>query len=107
MANDHDEATQFEAALWRYQGKGAWYFLTLPSDLALKVRLWGSSLSGFGRSGFRPIKVQVTINDQIFDTALFADKESKSYLLPIKKSVRTALGLSEADVICAPIRPLY
>jgi hypothetical protein len=104
---EEEQGIQFKAVLWKYQGKGALYFLTLPVDLALIVRAWSMDGGLFGRSGFRPIKVRAQIEGQEFQTALFFDKSSKSYLLPVKKSVRTELGVSEGQECLANINPLY
>ncbi|MGE8426734.1 MAG: DUF1905 domain-containing protein [Sphingobacterium sp.] len=29
---------QFTAKLWRYEGQGAWYFVSLPEELSKEIR---------------------------------------------------------------------
>lgn len=81
---------QFLATLWEYQGPGSWHFITLPQELARQL----TSL-GFGNGrGFGSIPVSVTIGSQTWNTSIFPDTKSMSYLLPIKKQVRTAEKLT-------------
>ena len=39
----------FRAELWQYEGPGAWYFVSLPPDIADDIRAkFGPQTSGFG-----------------------------------------------------------
>jgi hypothetical protein len=70
--------------LWQYPGPGSWHFVTLPTDIARAMQSQGT------KRGWGSIKVRATIGDTTWDSSLFPDKASNSYLLPIKKQVRAS-----------------
>ena len=85
----------FEAHVWRYPGPGGWHFVTLPPELAdeLRERTAGS------RTGFGSIRVRATAGGVSWDTSVFPDATSGSYLLPVKKSVRDSAGLGDGSAV--------
>lgn len=93
-----DAGFTFTAELWRWTARkesadtGAWCFVTLPADLADDVR----ELAGEPR-GFGSVRVRVRVGGTQWDTSVFPDKESGSFVLPVKKAVRTAAGVTEGD----------
>ena len=86
---------EFEASLWRYPGPGGWHFITLPPELSDELR----DRTAGTRTGFGSIRVRATAEGVSWDTSVFPDAESGSYLLPVKKSVRAAAGLEEGAVV--------
>jgi hypothetical protein len=87
------EVYAFRAKLWQYHGPGAWYFVSLPADVADDIRArYGPQASGFGS-----IKVEAAIRETQWTTSLFPDKTRLTYLLPIKKAVRMAENLEVGD----------
>ena len=43
------ETYAFRAKLWQHHGPGAWYFVSLPADVADDIRArFGAQASGFG-----------------------------------------------------------
>ena len=87
----------FTAQLYFYHGdKVSWVFATLPDDIADGVRFFASE-DGIKRRGFGSVKVSVRVGDTSWLTSVFPDKESGSYLLPIKASVRKAEGIDVGD----------
>ena len=92
------EEYDLNASLWVYPGESAkWHFLTLPKAVGVEIK------ENFGKHkkqrGFGSIRVSVTIGDTTFDTSIFPDKSSGSYLLPIKASVRKAEDIEEKDKV--------
>lgn len=85
----------FRAELWLYPGDSGWHFLTLPEDLADEVREESAAF----RKGFGSVKVAASIAGHRWETSLFPDSRSRSYLLPVKKAVRTAAGVSAGDEV--------
>ncbi len=83
----------FNSRIWVYTGEGAWYFITVPKEYALEIRLFSESR----KKGFGSVKVEANIGTSTWQTSIFPDKKSKLYLLPIKKEVRTANNLKEGD----------
>ena len=71
----------FSAEIW-YSG---WYFVALPQDFASEIRGNFQSLEeGWGR-----LKVTAKIGNSEWKTAIWFDTKRQTYLLPIKKEVRT------------------
>jgi hypothetical protein len=79
--------------LWLYPGEAGWHFLTLPVDVAEEIR----EVSGAFRKGFGSVKVTAEAGGQSWQTSVFPDTASGSYLLPVKKSVRTAAHFAAGD----------
>ncbi|NYD79274.1 DUF1905 domain-containing protein [Arthrobacter cupressi] len=51
------------------------------------------------RRGFGSVKVTATVAGTSWDTSIFPDSKSGSYLLPVKRSIRMAAGLREGDSV--------
>ena len=85
----------FTAALWRYPGEAGWHFLTLPDELAAELR---EDTEPF-RRGFGAVKITATVAGHSWSTSLFPDSKSGTYLLPVKKAIRTAAGLEAGDQV--------
>jgi hypothetical protein len=84
----------FRAELWQYDGPGAWYFISLPADIADDIRAkFGPQAAGSGS-----IKVEVAIGSTRWSTSLFPDEKLRTYLLPINKAVRIAENLETGDM---------
>lgn len=84
----------FQAVLWRYAGPTAWYFVTLPVELAACIHPHAAKV------GFGSVRVRACIGDTAWKTSVFPDKASGSYLLPVKAQVRKQESLTEgAEVV--------
>ncbi|GAB5078894.1 DUF1905 domain-containing protein [Arthrobacter sp. AD-310] len=82
----------FEAELWLYPGEAGWHFLTLPPDVADDI-----AEQDVGSKAFGSVKVTADIGGHSWQTSLFPDAKAGSYLLPVKKAVRTQAGISAGD----------
>jgi len=90
----------FSAELWQYDGPSAWYFVSLPPDIADDIRAeFGAEAAGFGS-----IKVEAAVRSTQWTTSLFPDKTRGTYLLPVKKSVRVAENLEAGDMATVSLR---
>jgi hypothetical protein len=85
-------AFTFAAELWQHEQAG-WFFVGLPPDVADEV----DELAGI-RGGFGSIRVEVSIGSSRWQTSVFPDSKRGTFLLPIKKAVRSANDLDEGDV---------
>jgi hypothetical protein len=83
--------------VWRYPGAGGWHFLTLPADVADEVR--ARTLA----KPFGSVSAHVMIGQVAWDTSLFADAKSASYLLPLKADVRRRAGVEAGDTVTLTI----
>ena len=86
---------QFDSALWKHDGDAAWHFLTLPADVSddIEARTAHASIA------FGSVRVRVEIGDTSWATSVFPDTKAGAYVLPVKKAVRVAEGLTEGDVV--------
>lgn len=85
---------KFKAELWLYPGDSAWVFVTLPTNIAKKIMHLASNLP---KRGFGSIKVKATINNVVWQTSIFPDAKSNSYVIPIKRDVRNKANISVGD----------
>ena len=83
--------------VWRYPGTGGWHFLTLPPEVADEVRA-RSAAKPFGS-----IAARVTAGAVSWETSLFADTKSASYLLPLKADVRRRARIEAGDTVTVTI----
>ena len=83
---------RFEAELWEYQGEAPWVFVTVPLDMADDIEKARTVKKPFGS-----IRVAVSTGGIDWETSLFPDGEEGTYVLPVKKQVRTAVGLDIGD----------
>lgn len=94
VSSDPGHRYQFETELWLYTGEAAWHFVTLPHDIADAIAERADPTPGFGS-----VRVQAAIGDTTWRTSLFPDKESRSFVLPIKKAIRTTEHLTAGDTV--------
>lgn len=94
-------AFEFEARVWRHEGAAAWYFVTLPDDLADALR----DLFAPAHRPFGTLAVRATIGATSWRTSLFADTKRASYLLPLKADVRRRERLGEGDAVRVALEP--
>jgi Domain of unknown function (DUF1905) len=94
-----ERAFEFEAELWEWEGKAAWYFVSLPDDVADDI----DERFGHRAGGFGSVRVEVTVGRTVWRTSLFPDSKRRTYVLPVKRPVRTAEGLSVGDVLAVAL----
>lgn len=98
----------FTAPLWRWAARkesdspGSWCFVTLPLDVADEVRQRAGEPRGFGS-----VRVRAEVGSTTWDTSVFPDAESGSFVLPVKQAVRRAAGVEEGDdlTVTLSVRP--
>jgi len=75
--------------------QGAWHFAYVDKKQSAKIK---QKYTG-PRRGFGAVRVKVTVGKTSWQTSIFPDKRSGTYLLPLKAKVRTAEGISADDPI--------
>ncbi|AUZ36200.1 hypothetical protein C3B78_18290 [Arthrobacter sp. PGP41] len=85
----------FKAGLWLYPGEAGWHFLTLPVNVADDIR---ARTAGHSKA-FGSVKVTAEIAGQAWQTSLFADTKTGTYLLPVKKDIRDKAMISAGDEV--------
>ena len=86
---------EFFAAVWVYPGDNGWHFITVPPEVSDDISERTAGL----RHGFGSVRVQATIGETTWQTSVFPDSKTGTYLLPIKKSVRAAEELTEGTEV--------
>lgn len=90
---------EIDAPLWTTPN-GSWVFLSLPFPVADEV----DDLTRGRQGGFGSVRVEVTLGPSTWRTSLFPDKGRETYVLPVKKAVRTAAGVADGDVVHVRLR---
>lgn len=81
---------KIQAKVWLWPGEGGWHFVTLDKELSGQIR-------NVYKKGF--VRITAKIGKTSWPTSLFPHKLSQSYLLSIKKSVRSKENIFEGDVV--------
>jgi hypothetical protein len=86
---------EFAAPLWQYPGADGWHFVSLPGEISDDI----TDITVGIRRGFGSVRVAVTVGRTAWRTSIFPDRKTGTYMLPVKKAVRTAEHLlTGADV---------
>ncbi len=88
----------FRAEVWRHTGPSAWHFLTLPFEVSDEIEAQAPSGVGFGS-----VRGEVTVGSTTWSTSVFPDTKAASYVLPVKKAVRTTEGIESGDEIAVTL----
>ena len=73
---------------------GAWVFVALPTDRADEILELETRRSGFGS-----VRVAVRIGTSEWQTSIFPSKDLGTYILPVKKSIRTQEMIDSGDIV--------
>lgn len=79
------------STVWVYPGMAAWRFLGIPEKEGREIK----ERVGAHARGWGSLPVTVTIGATTWNTSIFPDKKSGSYLLPLKVKVRNAENISD------------
>ena len=94
---------KIRAKIWLYQGKAAWHFVTLPKKQAEHIKRHFGWLRS-ARKGWGSIRVEATVGRTSWETSIFPEKETGSYVLPLKEKVRVSEGLRAGKTITLLLR---
>ena len=83
------------AKVWVYQGKGAWFFLSLPHEESQQIKF----LSSHMKRGWGSVCVKARLGGTVWKTSIFPDSKKGTYILPIKKDVRKKENVSAGDTL--------
>lgn len=92
-------AYEFTTELWRHSGDAPWCFVTIPKDVADDIDARVGERAGFGS-----VPVVVSVGATTWQTSLFPDNSSASFVLPVKKAVRRAEGLEVGEPVSIRLR---
>ncbi len=79
-----------------YPGMAGWHFACVDKKSSEKIK---KSQEGKKRIGWGSVPVTITIGKTIWDTSIFPDKKSGTYLLPLRSEIRKKENIYAEDVI--------
>lgn len=86
---------QFTNLPWQYQGKGGWYFVSIPPKTSAEIRIkFKQEEEGWGR-----LKAIVKIGNTEWKTSIWFDSKLQQYLLPIKTDVRLKETITTTNLV--------
>lgn len=86
--------------VWVYPGMAAWRFVGIPEKEGKDIKKkYGARAKGWGS-----LPVSVTLGKTTWDTSIFPDKKSSSYLLPLKAKIRKVEGVADDSTITFTLR---
>lgn len=79
--------------VWLYPGMAGWHFISIPKKEAGKIK------EDFGKNarGWGSLKVRATIGKTSWDSSIFPEKKSATYLLPLKAAIRKKEEIEAGD----------
>lgn len=84
-----------KSKVWVYPGMASWRFITVPKKESEAIR----KKHGTHARGWGSLPVTITIGGTSWNTSIFPDKKSGTYLLPLKAAVRKAEGIFDGDTV--------
>lgn len=98
----HSGPFTFTSDIWQWDARRSdgWYFTSLPEELADDI----DAAFGHRAAGFGSVKVEVTIGRTTWQTSIFPDSKRGTYVLPLKKAVRTMERLSVGQETTVALR---
>lgn len=85
---------KISARVWEWEGDSPWHFVTIEKEDADEVKKdWP-----WPRRGFGSIPVRVKLGKSEWKTSIFPEKGG-TYVLPLKKSIRSAENIIKGNKI--------
>lgn len=86
----------FDAETWLWDARrgDSWVFVSLPAEASAEIR----EVAGALPRGFGSVRVTATIGATTWTTSIFPDTKAGTYVLPLKKAVRTAEKIEAGDI---------
>lgn len=86
---------KLRSKVWVYPGMAAWRFIGIPKTQGVQIKKkFGTHAKGWGS-----LPVTVTVGKTTWNTSIFPDKQSGSYLLPLKAKIRKAESIEDDSTI--------
>ncbi len=86
----------FTAEVWLWNARDdGWHFLTVPPEESKVIRTIGEQMA----RGFGSVRVSATVGATRWQTSVFPQKSDGTYVLPLKKQVRTAEDIGVGDEV--------
>jgi hypothetical protein len=98
------EIHKVKSKVWLYPGMSGWHFANVDKKQSATLKekylsACNAQAGGRGSRGFGSIPVEVTLGKTKWETSIFPDKQSGTYVLPLKAKVRKDEGVFADDKI--------
>lgn len=90
-----DRKFRLKARVCVFAGPVAWFYLIVPPTAGRVIHKRFSSM----HRGWGSLPVNVSSGSFVWQTSIFADKKSSSYILPLKLEARQKTGVKKGDVL--------
>ncbi len=90
---------KIKSRVWLYPGIAGWHFVGIPRKESEKIEGLQKLKKGFGS-----VPVAATVGKTTWNTSIFPDKKSGTYLLPIKVEVRKKENIFSGDEITVTLK---
>lgn len=92
----------FKAKVWVYDGPAAWHFISVPVKTSTTIK----KVFGGLKRGWGSLRVQVQIGCHKWQTSIFPDNKTQTYLLPLKKEIRSAANIKAGQTVAVQLEIL-
>ena len=94
---------EFDSEVFRWDARedSAWFFAGVPPELSAEIREIPRPHRGFGS-----VRVRARIGDSEWVTSIFPSSQEGSYVLPLKKAVRSAERLVDGGPVSVRLEVL-
>ena len=94
---------EFDGEVFRWDARddASWYFTAVPPELSEDIREIPRPYRGFGS-----VRVRAQVGGSRWQTSIFPDSSSGSYVLPLKKAVRDAESLVDGGPVTVRLEVL-
>lgn len=89
---------EFEAVVIEWRGPAPFFYARLPADAAAEI----TRVRKLVTYGWGAIPAEAAIDGVVFTTSLFP--KDGGYLLPLKSSVRKAIGMTVGDLVAVSMQ---
>lgn len=93
----------FNAKLWIYPGETAqWHFVSVPKIISQKLK----KTYAHKKRGWGSLRVRAKIGKTTWNTSIFPDSKTDTFLLPVKSLVRKQEQIFHSDTVSVSLEIL-
>lgn len=99
ISNVKSAVYKLQEKVFIYPGDAAWHFFPIPKKVGIDIKeKYGKYAKGFGS-----LPVVATVGKTTWQTSIFPEKTSGSYILPVKAAVRKAEAIQAGERVSCTI----
>lgn len=91
---------RMRSEVWLYPGMAGWHFISVPKKQSEEIKKLFADM----KRGWGSLPVAVTIGKTSWKTSIFPDKQSGTYLLPVKAHVRKKEAIMARESVSLSIQ---